>query len=94
VALGGVGSLLAGSTETTYVLLRCETGANLQFLSNADILVSIRGLKERGCGLRTDVPSRRFEEGTTRSRVRGSTTMPAAVLSGSRGGRDMLSFDG
>jgi hypothetical protein len=42
----------------------------------------------------THVPSLRFEDGTTLSSVRGSTTIPAAVFSGLSGGRDMMALDG
>lgn len=38
---------------------------------------------------RTYLPSGRLDSGMTRSRVRGSRAMPAAVLSGLIGGRDI-----
>jgi hypothetical protein len=37
----------------------------------------------------TYVPSGRFDSGMTRSRVRGSTAIPAVVFSGLRGGLDI-----
>lgn len=39
----------------------------------------------------TYVPSGRLDSGITRSRVWGSTAIPAIVLSGLRGGRDIVS---
>jgi hypothetical protein len=39
--------------------------------------------------LETYDPSGRFDSGITRSRVRGSTAMPAVVFSGLRGGLDI-----
>ena len=43
--------------------------------------------KQRSCAY---LPSFRLEEGTTRSRVRGSRMIPAAVLWGLKDGRDIV----
>lgn len=51
---------------------------------------SKRGCSEDQYMRHTYVPSGRRDSGMTRSRVCGSTAMPAVVFSGLRGGRDIL----
>jgi len=41
----------------------------------------------------TYVPSGRLDSGITRSRVWGSTAIPAVVFGGLRGGRDIVSWE-
>lgn len=67
--------------------MRCESWSDFYLFSNP-----VHG-ESTGAGTfgshKTYDPSGRFDSGITRSRVRGSTAIPAAVFSGLRGGLDM-----
>ena len=89
----GVHLLLLGPPELSNVLLGREAGSYLDLLTSSMKPYGVEDEKVPSCERRADEetydPSKRFDSGTTRSRVPGSTAMPDGVVSGYRGGLDM-----
>jgi hypothetical protein len=86
---------LTGGTEHAHIFLRGESRSDSELFPLPALVSDQRYATSRRvveANWQTYVPSLRRDEGTTRSSVLGSTTIPAAVLFGLSGGRDMMQY--